>query len=156
MVDIATADIAEVRIDPVGNHRSLFARRSFIAGELIIEFSSRMDHDTPNYLTVQIGERQHIELFPDFLECINHSCSPNCFFDTASMRLICTKAIEEGGELTFFYPSTEWEMDRSFQCTCGSRNCIGLIQGAKYLSDETLRHYRLTNFIEQKVAARSF
>ena len=155
MVDIATADIAEVRIDPVRNHRSLYARRSFIAGELIIEFSSRMVHDTPNYLTIQTGEHHHIELFPEFLECINHSCSPNCFFDTASMRLLCTKAVEEGEELTFFYPSTEWEMDRAFQCTCGSRNCIGVIRGAKYLSEETLQLYRLTDFIEQKLASRS-
>lgn len=155
MVDIATADIAEVRIDPVRNHRSLYARRPFMADELIIEFSSRMVHNIPNYLTIQLGEHQHIELLPEYLECTNHSCDPNCFFDTASMRLVATKAIEEGEELTFFYPSTEWEMDRAFQCTCGSVNCIGLIQGAKYLSAETLSKYRLTDFIEQKLASRS-
>jgi len=154
MVAIATADIAEVRIDPTKNHRSLYARRPFMAEELISEFSSRLTLKTPNYLTVQLSDHTHIELYPEYLECINHSCDPNCFFDTASMRLIATRAIDEGEELTFFYPSTEWAMDRAFKCTCGSRKCIGLIQGAKYLSDEQLKGYRLTEFIEQKRAMK--
>lgn len=154
MVAIATADVAEIRIDPIWKHRSLYARRTFGAEEVIVEFAARQVHTTPNYLTIQIGDIKHIELFPEFLECTNHSCDPNCFFDTSSMRLISTKPIEEGDELTFFYPSTEWEMDRAFQCTCGSRNCIGLIQGAKFLSEEKLKQYRLTEFIEQKLASR--
>lgn len=154
MIDIATADVAEIRIDPIRNHRSLYARRAFRADEVIAEFAAKLVHTIPNYLTVQIGDEQHIELFPEYLECINHSCDPNCFFDTGSMRLISTKSIEEGDELTFFYPSTEWEMDRAFECTCGSSDCIGLIQGAKYLSDEKLRQYRLTDFIEQKIVSR--
>lgn len=153
MVDIATADVAEIRIDPVTNHRSLYARRAFCADEVIVEFTSRADHTTPNYLTIQIGNGQHIELFPEYLECTNHSCDPNCFFDTATRRFISTRQIEEGDELTFFYPSTEWEMDRAFQCNCKSKNCIGLIQGAKYLSEKTLSKYRLSEFIEQKLAS---
>ena len=154
MVDIATTDVAEIRIDPLRNHRSLYTKRAFRADEVIVEFAARQVHSNPNYLTIQIGEDRHIELLPEYLECTNHSCDPNCFFDTASMRLISTKPIEEGDELTFFYPSTEWEMDRAFQCTCGSSNCIGLIQGAKYLTDDKLRQYRLTDFIEQKLASR--
>ena len=43
MVDIATADVAEIRIDPVRNHRSLYARRAFGADEVIVEFTSRAD-----------------------------------------------------------------------------------------------------------------
>jgi len=154
MIAIATADVAEIRIDPTRNHRSLYARRFFGADELIVEFASKAIYNTPNYLTIQIADDQHIELLPEYLECTNHSCDPNCFFDTTSRRFIATKAIEEGAELTFFYPSTEWEMDRAFQCTCGSKNCIGLIQGAKYLSEQTLKQYRLTEFIEQKLATR--
>lgn len=154
MVDIAIADVAEIRIDPIRNHRSLFARRFFKADELIIEFTSRAIHSTPNYLTIQISDDQHIELLPEYLECTNHSCDPNCFFDTASRRFISTKPIREGEELTFFYPSTEWEMDRAFQCSCGSKKCIGLIQGAKYLSEQMLKRYRLTEFIEQKLTSR--
>lgn len=153
MIDIATADVAEIRIDPIRNHRSLYTRRAFRAEEVIVEFSARQILSVPNYLTIQIGEERHIELLPEYLECTNHSCDPNCFFDTTSMRLISTKAIEEGDELTFFYPSTEWEMDRAFQCTCGSENCIGIIQGAKYLSEGKLKQYRLTDFIEQKLAS---
>lgn len=154
MIDIATADVAEIRIDPHRNHRSLYTRRAFRAHEVIVEFAAKQVLPIPNYLTIQIGEDQHIELLPEYLECTNHSCDPNCFFDTTSMRLISTKAINEGDELTFFYPSTEWEMDRAFQCTCGKSNCLGLIQGAKYLPEAKLRQYRLTDFIDQKLSSR--
>lgn len=154
LIDVATAEGAEIQIDPIKNHRSLYARRAFRVNEVIAEFAAKRVLAIPNYLTIQIGDNQHIELLPEYLECTNHSCDPNCFFDTTSMRFIATKPIEEGDELTFFYPSTEWEMDRPFQCTCGSRNCIGLIQGANYLSEEKLKQYRLTDFIEQKLASR--
>jgi SET domain len=152
VIDVATADIAEVRIDPAQNHRALYSRREFKPNEVIAEFTSRSTHTRPSYLTVQIGDHEHIELFPDYLECINHSCDPNCFFDTAKMHLIALKPIMEGEEMTFFYPSAEWDMDQAFPCHCGSKNCIGLIKGAKYLPESKIKNYRFTDFIKQKLA----
>jgi hypothetical protein len=38
-----------------------------------------------------------------------------------------------GEELTFFYPSTEWDMDQGFSCFCGSKACLGYISGAKHM-----------------------
>ncbi len=153
IVEVATAEIAEVRIDPLHNHRALYSRRTFQPEEVIAEFTSRATYEHPNYLTVQLGDTEHIELFPDYLECINHSCDPNCFFDTDRMQLICLKPIAEGEEMSFFYPSTEWDMDQAFQCHCGSHNCIEVIKGAKYLGAGAIRNYRFTSFIRQKLAA---
>jgi hypothetical protein len=35
------------------------------------------------------------------------------------------KGIEVGQELTFFYPSTEWDMAQGFECICGTATCRG-------------------------------
>jgi hypothetical protein len=152
-VEVATAEVGDVRIDPIHNHRALYSRREFKPDEVISEFTSRSIHQSPNYLTVQLSDDEHIELFPDYLECINHSCDPNCFFDTEKLQLVALKPIAEGEEMTFFYPSTEWDMDQAFQCHCGTRNCIEMIQGAKYLSKSAVRKYRFTSFIKHKLAS---
>ncbi len=152
---VVPTEIAEVRTDILANNRSLFSRKSFVSGEIISEFGWRAMYSTPSYLTVQLSDTEHVELFPEYLECINHGCDPNCFFDTTSLRLIALKAIEDGEELRFFYPSAEWDMDQSFQCNCGSKNCVGEIKGAKYLTDVQVRRYRFTDFIQQKLASRS-
>ena len=154
VIAIATVDIAEIRIDPANNHRSLYSRKEFRVNELISEFTAKGVYPNPSYLTVQISDEEHIELFPECLECINHSCDPNCFFDTTKMQLVSLKRIKEGEELTFFYPSTEWDMDQAFQCFCRNKNCIGMIQGAKYLSESIIKNYRFTHFIEQKLDSR--
>ncbi len=154
IVESDQTEIAEIRIDPITSARSLFSKKNFDAEDVIIGFFSRMTHTTPNYLTVQISENEHIELFPECLECANHSCDPNCFFDTTTMNFIAIKPIAEGDEFTFFYPSAEWDMDQAFQCNCGSENCIGMIQGAKYLSKSAVKKYRFTDFIQSKLRAR--
>jgi SET domain len=154
IVESDLTEIAEIRIDPITSARSLFSKKDFKANEVIIGFMARDVHSTPNYLTVQISEHEHIELFPECLECANHSCNPNCFFDTTSMNFVTLKRIKAGEEFTFFYPSAEWDMDQSFECNCGSSNCIGNIKGAKYLSDASLKTYRFTDFIQQKLRTR--
>lgn len=148
------ASVAEIRIDPIDKSRSLFALKAFKANEVIAEFGARQVHSTPNYLTVQVSDDEHIELFPLRLECINHSCEPNCFFDTTTKKLIALDKIAAGEEFSFFYPSTEWDMDQSFECNCGSKNCVGVIKGAKYLSEENVKSYRFTDFIQQKLASK--
>jgi len=43
------------------------------------------------------------------------------------------KGLKIGDELSFYYPSTEWEMTQSFDCLCGTASCLGKISGAKYM-----------------------
>lgn len=70
--------------------------------------------------------------------------------------------VKKGGDLTFFYPSTEWDMAQGFTCSCGAKvrcvmpiassstdslpqNCLGKINGAKYLTIEQLEERGLVN-----------
>jgi len=69
------------------------------------------------------------------------------------MELICLKSLKPGDELTFFYPSTEWEMVQPFSCQCGNPDCLQVIMGAAHLSTETLEKYRLTDFIKNKLGS---
>lgn len=147
-----TSNVEDI-IDPVTGFRSLLARKSFRVNEVISDYYWNVIRSKPNYLTVQIGENQHIELMPSYLECANHSCNPNAFFDTTKSQFICIKQIKKGEEITFFYPSAEWDMDRPFDCLCKSLNCIGQVKGAKYLTKEQLTRYRFTDFISKKLLA---
>ena len=142
---------ANVVLNNETNQRSLFAAAAFQPGDVITKFSADKIQKYATYLTVQTGTNRHITLQPDFLQYINHSCTPNTFFNTTSMELVCLQYIQPGDEFTFFYPSTEWEMAQPFVCNCGTAACIQLINGASHLSVETLSKYKLTDFIRQQV-----
>jgi hypothetical protein len=148
---ISTHIFADVVLNNETNQKSLFAAVSCAPGDVICAFSAATMQSYATYLTVQTGTDRHITLKPEFLQYINHSCSPNAFFNTTSMELVCLQTIQPGDELTFFYPSTEWEMAQPFVCNCGTAACIQLINGASHLSVETLSKYKLTDFIRQQV-----
>ena len=142
---------ANVLLNNETNQKALFAAISFNPGDIICTFAAATTQSFATYLTVQTGVDRHITLNPEFLQYINHSCSPTIFFNTTSMELVCLKAMQPGDEFTFFYPSTEWEMAQPFVCNCGSAACLQLINGASHLSVETLSKYKLTDFIRQQV-----
>ena len=138
----------EVKQNRLNEQIGLFATTSFAKGDIIIDFGSSKMVDTPNYLTVQIGEYKHIHLNPEYLQYTNHSCEPNVLFNTTTMQLECVSAIQAGDELCFFYPATEWRMAQQFVCNCGKPSCIGLVQGAADTASEVLNKYKLTDFIK--------
>ena len=142
---------AEIRECQTTSYKSLHAAIELQLGEVICKFGNKEILDRPNYLTVQIGDSQHIMLDPEYLHYINHSCSPNVFFDTENMVLIALRNIEIGEEFTFFYPSTEWSMYRGFDCICQSENCLEYIQGAAHLPLNVLTKYELSDYIKQKL-----
>jgi hypothetical protein len=136
-------------------HRALFAKTSFQAGEAIRPFGSSQTMMQPDRYTVQTAAAdKHIILDPEFLLYINHNCRPNVFFDLRTMQLRAVAPIRKGDELTFFYPSTEWSMSEAFECHCGSAHCLGRIQGAAHLDDETLRPYDLSDHIKDMLWLR--
>jgi hypothetical protein len=65
---------------------------------------------------------------------VNHSCSPNVAFDLSHPRSstdieqerypaewnlrTLSRPVAKGETLTFFYPSTEWDMGAPFTCNC--------------------------------------
>ena len=65
------------------------------------------------------------------------------------VRVVADRALKKGDVLTFFYPSTEWEMAQEFECGCGSERCLGRINGAKDMKVEELRRYWLNEHIEE-------
>lgn len=138
-----------------GGYASLIARREFAEGAVVAEFSAREVLDQPNYLTVQVAADRHIMLAPEYVQYINHSCEPNVFFDTQRGEIVALRAIAPGEGITFFYPSTEWTMDRAFACHCGTASCLGQIAGASQLDRAVLAGYRLAPHIAEALAPAS-
>ncbi|MGB3006760.1 MAG: SET domain-containing protein-lysine N-methyltransferase [Chitinophagaceae bacterium] len=152
---ISNHEIAEVRQKISNGQNALFALRSYQPGEVIADFSAGTISSEPTYLTVQVDIEKHITLTPEFLQYINHSCDPNVFFNTTTMQLVALREVSIEEEMSFFYPSTEWEMTQSFNCYCGSPACIGEIKGAAFLSNEIALQYRFTDFIQLQLSKRA-
>ncbi len=153
---ISSHDIAKVMLNNASSQKSLHAAIDFVPGDVICTFSAATIQSYATYLTVQTGADKHITLKPEFLQYINHSCSPTVFFDTTRMELVCLQPLKPGDEFTFFYPSTEWEIAQPFVCNCGYAGCLQLINGASHLSVDTLSKYKLTDFIRQQVKQKLF
>lgn len=124
----------------------LLAKKSFTEGDLIYRFSGYHVKTQPTYQTIQIDSDKHIDHL-DVLAYFNHSCSPNTLIDTENLSVIAVHPISAGEELTFFYPSTEWEMARPFICHCKSPECLGLVAGAKFLPLDVLQRYYINPHI---------
>ena len=152
---VSDHNFAVVRQNIVNNQKAFFAQRSYKPEDVIADFSAGRILSEPTYLTVQVATDKHIMLQPEHLQYINHSCDPNVFFDTHTMEIIALKNIAEGDEMTFFYPSTEWDMAQPFKCLCGTKKCLGEIKGASHIAPEIIKTYRLTLFIQQQLHDRS-
>jgi hypothetical protein len=127
--------------------RSLVTKQAYKKGEVICEIPTEKVVDTANRYTVQIGRDRHTEVGK--LSALNHSCDPNVILDTEHLKMIARRDIEEGEELSFFYPSTEWEMDAPFICLCGASNCIHVVAGARFLPLSTLESHYLNRHIRE-------
>lgn len=145
---------ADVLTNHLTEEKSLHSTLHFSENDVIQNFSAATIVNIPTYLTVQINLHEHITLQPTYLQYINHSCNPNAFFNTTTFELIALKEIKPGDEITFFYPSTEWNMTQNFVCTCGYKDCLQNIKGAAHISIETLINYRLTDFIQSMLVTQ--
>jgi hypothetical protein len=149
-VAIHANSVCAKRTDPTTNSNSLIALRDIKAGECITRFAAAAIHEHPTYLTVQVDDGQHIELWPEQLQYTNHSCAPVAFFDTESFEMQAIRDIRSGDDITFFYPSTEWHMQQPFACACGRPECVGMISGADSMPSDVLAKYKLSAYIRQK------
>ncbi|KAG9018898.1 hypothetical protein FRB90_008479 [Tulasnella sp. 427] len=165
------ADITLPKSYKVGSHPTLFqvdwqpgdfnsslkAVRAFRQGETICPFEG-LTFGPKRYTSVQCGpgSEDHVELNSD-LVYVNHSCEPNVAFDLSApnpddWHVRALKEIPVGEPLTFFYPSTEWEMAQPFRCTCNTETCLGEVKGASALTSDELRKRGFINsFILKKV-----
>ena len=145
---LSSHGFGEIREDEASLAKAFFSLKDFSPDDVISAFIGAAILKEPTYLTVQVGEDEHIHLSPEFLQYINHSCEPNVLFNTDTMQLECLHDIKAGDELCFFYPATEWNMAQPFECLCGTASCIKQIQGAKHVSKELIKNYKLTAFIQ--------
>ena len=136
-----------------GGARGLKTSRGFRRGEVVCPIPRTVRRDRPTRLTVQVGEDEHVEV--GALTTLNHSCDPNVRLDTARMVVVAERDIEPGEELTFFYPSTEWEMAEPFACACGSPRCLGFVRGARDLPEEVLDRYFVNAHIRRRVRGKA-
>ena len=127
--------------------RSLITKQAYKKGEVICEIPTEKVIDKANRYTVQIGRDRHTEVGK--LSALNHSCDSNVILDTENLRMVARRDIAENEELSFFYPSTEWEMDAPFICLCGASNCIHVVAGARFLPLSTLENHYLNRHIRE-------
>ncbi|KAE8417294.1 hypothetical protein BDV36DRAFT_296322 [Aspergillus pseudocaelatus] len=120
------------------------------AGALFSKITTAIPAPQKTYTSVQTGPGLNIELCSDLVYC-NHSCSPSLEFDmsTFEVRVARDRPLSVGDELTFFYPSTEWDMVQPFNCFCGSQNCLGLIAGSQDMGASVLSRYWLNPHVKQ-------
>ena len=129
--------------------RSLITKQAYKKGDAICEIPKEKVVSKPNRFTVQIGRREHTDVGK--LAALNHSCDPNVILDTTNMQMVARRDIAKGEELSFFYPSTEWEMDAPFICLCGSSNCIHVVAGARFLPLSVLETHYLNAHIREEM-----
>src|SRR5687768_18565815 len=130
--------------------RSLITKEAYTKGQIICEIPTEKLFDKANRYTVQIGREKHTEVGK--LAALNHSCDPNVILDTENLVMVARRDIEKGEELSFFYPSTEWEMAAPFICLCGAVNCIHVVAGARFLPLSTLENHYLNPHIRESIA----
>lgn len=135
-----------VKQDIDGKGKRLVTTQPFKKDEVIYTITNYEVILSPTYTSVQISQTQSIEEF-HYLAHLNHSCNPNVFVDTANREVQAARDIVAGEELTFFYPSTEWNMSTPFACLCGEHNCLRLIAGAKYLNSDVLSQHFINRHI---------
>lgn len=127
--------------------KSLITKRAYSKGEVLSNIPSNNVVNKANRFTVQIGRDEHTHVGK--LAALNHSCDPNVILDTENLLMVARRDIAKGEELSYFYPSTEWEMDAPFICLCGASNCIHVVAGARFLPLSTLEYHYLNRHIRE-------
>jgi hypothetical protein len=76
----------------------------------------------------------------------NHSCDPNCTID-GQLDLVTFRPVAAGEELTYSYVMVDrgqyerspedffWDERWTFDCTCGSSNCVGRVDHYLFTGD---------------------
>ncbi|KAJ3068373.1 hypothetical protein HDU98_008443 [Podochytrium sp. JEL0797] len=148
------SDCVQVITGTSGDFTSrLVSKVSFKPGQIVASMASATPTNLKKYSSVQTGPDSHVELNSDLLY-MNHSCDPNVVLDVEHNVVAAAREISPGEGITFFYPSTEWEMDQSFPCWCGSPKCLKHIKGAKFVDGKTLEQFAISKHIKKMVQER--
>lgn len=128
---------------------SLISKVDLPAGAYFTSITAATEVPAKRWSTVQVSKGKHVEL-NSALVYMNHSCTPTLEIDTDMMeiRVSKEKTLSAGDELSFFYPSTEFEMDKPFECLCGAgSDCLKTITGAARIDGQTLKKWFVNEHI---------
>ena len=143
-----------LRVERGGAHgQRLVVTRGVHQGEVLGRFAGVRRMARPTRYSIQTGPAEHIDGLGR-LRYLNHSCAPSALVNTDDLTLVAARDLAPGEEVTFFYPSTEWEMTWPFPCRCGAQGCVGTISGAKDLPADVLDRYWLNRHIRERLAGR--
>ncbi|MCR3921340.1 MAG: SET domain-containing protein-lysine N-methyltransferase, partial [Firmicutes bacterium] len=117
------------------------------AGTILFTFDPAYSQNEQTYQTIQVGPNKHCLINSD-LALLNHSCNPNLLVETTKGIVYTKKNVYCDEELTYFYPSTEWDMVRPFLCNCGSPACMQFIRGAYW----TPLYILLDHYVNKHIA----
>src|SRR5271167_540164 len=84
---------------------SLLAKTPFRRGEVILPMIGTLS--ARSYRTIQIDSRRHLD--GAVMAFMNHSCRPTSIVEAQALRVRAAVDLKAGDEITFFYPSTEWD-----------------------------------------------
>ena len=120
---MTTSDFEILISSKIGKH--VVSKRNFKKGELVFIFSGQLLNKI-TLRSLKITDNLHIH-DPYFMGYIAHSCDPNCSVEIDTLSFYCRKDISSGDIVTMDYKETESTLFRSFNCSCGSKNCKGQI-----------------------------
>ena len=115
----------------------LVASQPITRGEVIVQCCEEEVQNHRTWRTLQLDDGRHLR--NEFLNFVDHSCSPNSLFDVDNFALVAIRDISVDDPVTFFYPGSEVELSQAFECHCGSSECLRHINGGFYLNPAQMR-----------------
>lgn len=106
----------------VWDSKALVATKKYLLGDTIRTLQGNIV-PSPTQTSVQLNTNQHVE--DEYASWMNHSCLPSCIIYNG--KIIATRTILPGIELTFNYTKNETEMAEPFPCF----RCNTYINGKK-------------------------
>lgn len=146
----------KVRVGDTKKGKAIFATQEINKDELIFGFGGEILNVADKY-SIQIDDNKHLSGSGDINDLLNHSCNPTGYFDFDTLDFKAINDIEEGGEVTFNYLTSEWEMAVPFDCKCESSNCFEIIKGFKFCTPDQKKGMEefLSPFIKKKLFTES-
>lgn len=133
----------ELRDRPDGT-QGVFSARNFKAGDVLSVGYIAKIVKTNERKAVQIG-KDEFAILAGLVNCVNHSCAPNCGVkpnDNRGFDLIALHDGQRNDEVTYDYATQNYLLEHMKSCTCGSKECRKNITGWCNLSLDKKNLYK--------------
>ena len=134
--------MSKIKVVKQRNYLTVIAIKKIFKGEVILKLEGSISSVHDKY-SLQVTKTKHLHPFSDdpldessYFRFLNHSCSPNSYFNFPVMTLVALRDIDGFEPVTFHYCTTEYDMSSPFKCLCKSNACYVEIKGFRYLQKE--------------------